>query len=102
MIFQKTISPLKIILIVVLSLLAFSGAAQIKNVTISGTVKDSISNAALPYVNIIIKSKDEVLKVGTVTNEEGIFTIENIHPGNYTLEISSIGNVTKKTKLFVG
>lgn len=101
-IFQKTISPLKIILIAIISLLALPGTAQTKNVTISGTVKDSVSNIAIPYVNVVIKSKDNVLKGGTVTNEEGIFTIENIHPGNYTIEVSSISYITKKSKLFVG
>ncbi|PZR12607.1 MAG: TonB-dependent receptor [Flavobacterium psychrophilum] len=90
------------ILIIVISLLALTGTAQTKTVTISGTVNDSLSKSSLPYANVIIKSKEDVLKGGTVTNEEGYFTIDNIHPGNYILEISSIGYKTVKQKLFVG
>lgn len=102
MILQKTISHLKRILTIAISLLALAGTAQTKTVTISGTVKDSVSNNTLPYVNVMVKSNDNAVKGGTVTNEDGIFTIENIHPGNYILEISSIGYKLKASKLYVG
>lgn len=102
MIFQKNISLLKNILIATISLLALTATAQTKTVTVSGTIKDSISNAPIPYANVIIKSKDNALKGGTVTNEEGYFSIETIHPGNYILEVNSIGYKVKKSKLFIG
>lgn len=100
--FLKNISPLKIALTIIFGAFAIIATAQTKTVTVSGTIKDSISNAPIPYVNVIIKSKDNALKGGTVTNEEGYFSIENIHPGNYTLEVNSIGYKVKKSKLFVG
>lgn len=100
--FLKAIPLQKFIFIVACCFLYFSVTAQTKTVTISGTIKDSISKTTLPYANVILKSKDQKVITGTVTNEKGIFTIENINPGNYFLEISSIGFITKVQRLFVG
>ena len=56
-------------------------------VTISGMVKDKAALSALPFVNVILKKeKDSAFVTGTVTNEEGRFTLSNIPPGNYILQ----------------
>lgn len=83
MIFKKTIPPLQIILSFFISLLALSVSAQTKNITISGTIKEAISNTKIPYANVILKSKDNQILGGTVSNEEGAFAIANIKSGNY-------------------
>lgn len=76
---------------------------QNKSVTLSGTIKDDVTKTTLPYANAILKStKDDILIAGTISNEEGLFTLINIAPGNYTLEISSIGYTTKKQPLYIG
>lgn len=100
--FLKAIIPLQILYSIVCLLFCISSIAQTKTITISGTIKDNTAKTVLPYTNVILKSKDQKVAAGTVTNEKGIFTIENIKPGNYTLEISSIGFVTKTQSLFVG
>ncbi len=46
--------------------------------------------------------KDSLFITGTVTDEEGRFTLANIKPGNYFLEFSFVGYVTKKQPLYVG
>lgn len=77
--------------------------AQNKTVTVSGTVKDKTAKAVLPFVNVILKTeKDTVFVTGTVSNEEGRFTLSNIKPDNYFLEVSYIGYTTKRQTLFVG
>ncbi|QSW91636.1 TonB-dependent receptor [Flavobacterium endoglycinae] len=94
--------PLKTISSIVCVLFCILSTAQTKTVTISGTIKDNTAKTALPYANVILKSKDQKVAAGTVTNEKGIFTIENIKPGNYILEVSSVGFMTKTQSLFVG
>lgn len=100
--FLKAILPLKTISSIVCVLFCILSTAQTKTVTISGTIKDHTAKTALPYANVILKSKDQKVAAGTVTNEKGIFTIENIKPGNYVLEVSSVGFMTKTQSLFVG
>lgn len=84
--------------------LSFSALfAQVSAVTISGMIKDKTTKSALLYVNVVLKSaNDSTFVTGTVTDEEGRFTLTSIKPGNYFLEISFIGYLTKKQPLFVG
>jgi len=95
---------IKIILILFfIGTLASNSFGQTKAVTISGLIKDKVAKTALSYVNIILKTeKDSTFITGTVSNEEGRFTLSNIKPDNYYLEISFIGYVTKKQTLYVG
>jgi len=76
---------------------------QNKTINVSGTIKDKTAKTALPYVNVILKTaKDTVFVTGTVSNEEGRFTLSNIKPNDYFLEVSYIGYTTKRQTLFVG
>ncbi len=77
--------------------------AQNTSVTISGIIKDKAAKAALPFVTITLKTeKDSAFITGTISNEEGRFTLSNIKPGNYRLEFSIIGYSAKKQSLYVG
>lgn len=77
--------------------------AQSATVIISGVVKDKTARTPMPYVNVVLKTeKDSVFIAGTVTNEEGRFSLQQIKPGNYSLELSFIGYKTLKQSLFVG
>ncbi len=77
--------------------------AQNNTVSISGLIKNKSDKTVLSYVNVVLKNeKDSVFITGTVSNEEGRFTLSNIKPGNYFLEISFIGFVTKKQLLYIG
>ncbi len=77
--------------------------AQVSTVTLSGAVKDKAGQAALPYVNVILKnSADSAFISGTITTEEGRFTLANVKPGNYFLQLSYTGYVTKNQPLFIG
>ena len=73
------------------------------NVTVSGLVKDKSTKAALSYVNVILKTdKDSAFVMGTVSNEEGRFSLSNIKPGNYYLEFSFVVYSNNKQPLYVG
>ncbi|MGE6219991.1 TonB-dependent receptor domain-containing protein [Nubsella zeaxanthinifaciens] len=89
---------------VLISILAASVAnAQVSSVTISGIVKNKADKSAVPYVNVVVKTeKDSAFVAGTVTNDEGRFSIANIKPGNYRLAISFVGFENKEQPLYVG
>lgn len=80
--------------------LAFS---QVASVTLSGMVKDKISKAPLPYVSVVVKTEqDSAFVTGTISNDEGRFSITGIKPGNYVLDVSFIGYKASKQPLYVG
>jgi outer membrane receptor protein involved in Fe transport len=84
-------------------LLMSNSYGQNKAINVSGTIIDKSGKKALPYVNVILKTaKDSAFVTGAVSNEEGRYTIANIKPGNYLLEISYLGYITQKQTLFVG
>ena len=53
--------------------------------SISGTVRSK--NDPLPYANVILKG----IKKGALTDEKGVFKIENLPSGRYTIEVSFTG-----------
>lgn len=80
--------------------LAFS---QVASVTVSGILKDKITKAPVSFASIVVKAEsDSAFVTGTISDEEGRFSISNIKPGNYVLELSFIGYLTKKQPLYVG
>jgi hypothetical protein len=93
----------KIILYIILHFFIFSISYAQTNVTVSGTIKDKNTKSVLPFVNVVLKTeKDSSFVSGTVTNEEGRFSLSKIKSGNYYLEVSFIGYNTTKQSLFVG
>lgn len=77
--------------------------AQVSTVTISGIVKNKTDKAAFPYVNVIVKdSKDSAFVAGTITNDDGRFSLTDIKPGNYLLEASFVGFEPHEQPLFIG
>lgn len=92
------------IIIISFILLSISKSfGQNKAINVSGTIKDKTTKTVLPFVNVILKTaKDTVFVTGTVSNEEGRFTLSNIKPNDYFLEVSYIGYTTKRQTLFVG
>ncbi len=78
-------------------------SAQNTPVTISGIVKDSKTKAILPFVNIVLKTpKDSAFVSGTVSNEEGRFTLPNIKSNSYILTLSYVGYHTTAKDILVG
>jgi outer membrane receptor protein involved in Fe transport len=77
--------------------------AQLSNVSVSGEVKELKSSEPLPFVNVILNSlKDTTFITGTITNDEGLFTISNVKPGEYLLAFTFVGYLPEYQKIFVG
>lgn len=77
--------------------------AQPKSVTVSGVTKDKLTQELIAYVNIVLfTERDSAFVAGTVTGENGRFSIPNVLPGNYAIEVSFIGYKTKRQSLYIG
>ncbi|MEX0312821.1 MAG: TonB-dependent siderophore receptor [Allomuricauda sp.] len=57
----------------------------------------SDSNQPVPYVNVILAASD----YGSITDSNGLFTIDKVSPGRYTLIFSSVGYGTLKKEVTV-
>ena len=64
-----------------------NGNAQNCNLSIEGNVFDEVSNLPLAFVNVIVQETS----VGTMTDIEGNFIIENVCEGEYHMIFSHIG-----------
>ena len=77
--------------------------AQTTTVTLSGLVKSKANKAVISFANIVLKkAKDSAFVTGTVSNEEGRFTLPGIASGNYILQYSYIGFMAKYEPVLVG
>ncbi len=77
--------------------------SQVTSVTISGTLKDKNDKSPLAFVNVILKNEhDSSFVTGTVTDESGLFSLTNVNPGSYFLEIKYFGYITYQKSLFIG
>ncbi|NNC50084.1 MAG: TonB-dependent receptor [Flaviramulus sp.] len=65
--------------------------------TIEGVVTDASTNEKLAFVNIYFSD----LEKGTITDENGIFKLENLSSGNYTILFSMIGYKTQSNKISI-
>ena len=80
-----------------------SAKAQSNVATVSGIIKGATDKVALPFVNVVIKTKkDSAFVTGTATNEEGRFSIANLSSGDYILEASYAGFQNKSLPVLVG
>jgi outer membrane receptor protein involved in Fe transport len=92
----------KLQLITLFFILSFASVFAQK-VTLSGIVKDAKTKQSLPYINVQLKTfTNDKFVTGTVTNLDGLFSIDNLNSGNYNLEITALGFVLLKQKVFIG
>lgn len=81
----------------------FMAFSQSNKIIVSGIVKDDKTKSALPYVNLVLKTaRDSLFVTGTITNEDGRFTLSDVKTGDYYLEISYTGYQLKKQNILVG
>ncbi len=66
------------------------------NGLVKGKIIDTKTKKPVEYANISLFSyRDSSLKAGTITNSEGIFTLDNLHYGKYYLKVDFIGYKSK-------
>lgn len=58
---------------------------------ILGTVIDQNLNQPLPYVTIVVENKEGDILTGGITDDQGVFNINSLKVGNYTVKIQYIG-----------
>jgi len=80
-----------------------SQSQGLSKITISGIIKDNSDKFPIAFVNVILKNeKDNTFVNGTISNEEGRFTLNNLASGAYILEYSMLGYKGKSEKVFLG
>ena len=81
-----------ILAFIIFGTLLCSVAAKAQNVTIDGTIVDSISKRTLTSATVsLAKAKDSSLITFTRANEDGFFQLKNVAPGKYLLSVSYVG-----------
>lgn len=94
---------MKILFVLISLLFVELAGAQTNEITISGKLSDFSTKEMLPFVNVVIRTeKDSVFVAGTITDENGVFSLEKIKSGSYILNISPIGYIKVKQVVFVG
>jgi len=84
-----------------LLLVSYVGFAQ--NLTIQGSLKDSIANRALNSATVsLVYAKDSSLVSFSRTNEAGVFNFKNVALGNYLISVSYVGYVPKWVPVITG
>jgi len=79
------------LLLITLLITSFLQAQETTKGTIAGKLMDKeISGETLPFANVIIKESN----LGTTTDIDGLYAIENLNPGIYTVIFSFIGYET--------
>ena len=92
----------QILLIAILSLQISSSQTlvlcqQAADATLTGTVTDP-NGAVVAGVNIAATQKTTGIRRETVSNDEGLYVLSNLAPGDYELRIEAKGFTTKVTK----
>jgi hypothetical protein len=81
--------------------MSYVGFAQ--NLTIQGSLKDSIANRALNSATVsLVYAKDSSLVSFSRTNESGVFNFKNVAPGNYLISVSYVGYIPKWVPVITG
>lgn len=64
--------------------------AQVDTATITGLVADS-GGAAIAGAQVVATNQETNLKTNITTNEDGYYTLTNLRPGLYTIEVEQSG-----------
>ena len=70
--------------------------------TLYGTIKDRETGAIIPFANVSVMTKRGTVVMECQTDFYGKYTTRAISPGNYTLQVTSIGYQTLQIKIVVG
>lgn len=72
------------------SFILFSAFAKAQEYTISGSVVDN-QGLPVPFTNVLLFNPDKEVVKGTITEDDGTFTITGLDPATYSLKASFVG-----------
>ncbi len=81
------VSAIGIVLLLTLSAFAQTAAGTGQ---ITGVVRDP-SQAAVAKTQVVLTNTQTQAKITTVTNDQGVYTFQNLQPGTYTIEVDAKG-----------
>ncbi len=84
------------------AILTGNGVYAQENHSISGKLIDIKNNQPVQFATIaLVRTSDSTITGGTMSDENGVFTISPVHPGKYLLRVSNIGykQVTKSIEV---
>src|SRR6267142_2291993 len=96
---RKVVGFLAALALIILLGTSFA-SAQTQLGAVRGTVRDPQGNS-VPDANVTLKNTATNAEQDAVTNNDGIFSIANVAPGNYELSIKKEGFRTSTAKLVV-
>jgi outer membrane receptor protein involved in Fe transport len=77
--------------------------AQVSRVTLSGTLREAATRQPVPFVTVtLLAARDSAFVAGTITNEEGLFTLPGIPSGEYALRATGVGYGARVLPVRVG
>ncbi len=76
--------------------------AQNPKVTVTGLVKDAGEKTPLSFVSVTLTTPDSTFVAGTITSDDGRFSLTDISSGNYLLIFSYIGYQPKTASFTAG
>lgn len=78
----------------ILMLLGTASTAFAQNGEIYGTITDETNN---PFPGVVVKvTQGGLMKGGTITEDDGTYSVKPLPPGSYTIQFSSTGYATKE------
>jgi outer membrane receptor protein involved in Fe transport len=87
-------------LLILFILLGLTAVSAQKSISITGRLIDADTNETLPFANVSVnRFSDNVLVTGAVTDDDGMFLIENIPVDTYTIYFSYLGYAGATQKL---
>ena len=89
-----------IILSAILALTVFRIYAQ-SGVTVSGQIVDQKTKEFIPFASIAVLSDQNELVNGSISEDDGFFSIKGLEFGNYKLNVSFIGYETHQSGILI-
>jgi len=90
-----------ILLFLILFFTCFKIYAQL-NATVSGQIIDKETEESIPFASVAILSDKNKLVNGSISGDEGYFTIKGLEPGNYKLKVSYLGYNPYQSDILIG
>lgn len=77
--------------------------SQTTKITVSGTVRDGAGKMPVSFAQVsLLRIKDSSFVAGTISREDGLFSIADISAGNYWLTLSHVGYQAYRSQIHVG